>query len=75
MSCAFILSGSKALLLQRSVHISVSDSMYTMTMEDLPLLFVWTVVTIDWPSGVVTPSQEVFDCTQEWSGGCQAEIP
>ena len=36
---------------------------------------VWTAGTIEWPSGVVTTSQDVFDCSSEWSNGCTAAIP
>ncbi|MEM6291700.1 MAG: hypothetical protein AAGA54_10560 [Myxococcota bacterium] len=36
---------------------------------------VWTAGTIEWPSGTVTTSQEVFDCSESWSSGCTAPLP
>lgn len=36
---------------------------------------VWTAGTIDWPSGKVTTSNDVFDCSDSWSNGCTATIP
>ncbi len=36
---------------------------------------VWTAGTIEWPSGVVTTSQEVFDCSGEWASGCTSTLP
>lgn len=36
---------------------------------------VWTAGTIDWPSGAVTTSTAVTDCTADWSGGCRMDIP
>jgi hypothetical protein len=46
-----------------------------LTTENLPPFSVWTVATIEWPGGTVTPSQDVFDCTDSWSGGCTSDIP
>jgi hypothetical protein len=43
--------------------------------ENLAPFFVWTAATIEWPGGVVTPRQDVFDCTDGWSDGCTVEIP
>ncbi len=36
---------------------------------------VWTAGTIEWPSGEVTLHDDVYDCSEDWSGGCYAEIP
>ena len=47
----------------------------TLSMMDLAPQHVWTVATIAWPSGVITPSTSVFDCTAAWSGGCTAALP
>lgn len=46
-----------------------------LTTENLPPFSVWTAATIEWPGGTVTPSQDVFDCTAGWSGGCTTDIP
>ena len=45
------------------------------TKQNLAPFSVWTAATIEWPSGTVTPTQDVFDCTENWSGGCTASIP
>jgi hypothetical protein len=36
-----------------------------------------TVATIDFPSGVITPIGEQYDCRDEWGahGGCGAALP
>lgn len=44
-------------------------------LEGLAPRSVWTAGTIEWPSGEVTPSQDVYDCSHSWSGGCTAHIP
>ena len=36
---------------------------------------VWTAGTIEWPSGEVTVSQDIFDCSESWSSGCTADLP
>ena len=55
--------------------IDVGGTIVTVNMTDLAPQHVWTVATIDWPSGVVTPSQTVFDCGASWSAGCTATLP
>lgn len=45
------------------------------SMENLAPRHVWTVATIDWPAGVVTTSQDVYDCSGSWNSGCTADIP
>jgi len=36
---------------------------------------VWKAATIDWPSGAVTPSQEVIDCSAAWGDhGCMLDL-
>lgn len=44
-------------------------------MQDLAYQEVWTAGTITWPAGTVTTSQDVFDCSGNWSSGCLEEIP
>jgi hypothetical protein len=57
------------------VIINVAGSVYTNAIANLAPQRVWTVGTIEWPSGAVTLSQDVFDCSGNWSSGCQAELP
>ena len=57
------------------VTINVGGQAYASAIQNLAPQRVWTVGTIEWPSGVVTPSQSVFDCSANWSGGCRAELP
>lgn len=45
------------------------------TITDLAPQHVWNVGTIEWPSGKVTLSGDVFDCTDNWVSGCTAELP
>ncbi len=57
------------------VTLNVGGQVVTVAMQDLTSHFVWTVATIDWPGGTITPSQSVFDCTASWTGGCTAQLP
>lgn len=57
------------------VIFNVAGRTYSVTITDLSPRFVWTAGTIEWPSGEVTTSQDVYDCTANWSSGCKAEIP
>lgn len=43
--------------------------------EGLAPRHVWTAGTIEWPSGDVTVGSDIYDCTGDWSNGCQAEVP
>lgn len=43
--------------------------------QDLPPSWVWTAGTIEFPGGSVTPSTERYNCTGNWSGGCNDAIP
>lgn len=55
--------------------INVAGRVYSNQIQNLAPQAVWTVGTITWPSGDVTLSQDVFDCSASWAGGCTAEIP
>lgn len=55
--------------------VNVRGQAVVFSIMDLAPQWVWTVATIDWPSGVVTPVGTVFDCSAMWSGGCNAPIP
>lgn len=57
------------------VTLNVAGQAYTIAIQDLASRHVWTAATIAWPSGVVTPSQAIHDCTANWSGGCRDVIP
>ncbi len=54
---------------------NVAGATHVAEIQDLASRWVWTVGTIEWPSGIVTLSQDRYDCTGNWSGGCRAEIP
>jgi hypothetical protein len=53
----------------------VGQPLVTVSMMNLAPQHVWTVGTITWPSGIVTPSQDVYDCTATWDFGCPAILP
>lgn len=57
------------------VTLNVAGKSYTIAIQDLAPDHVWTAATIDWPSGVVTTSQAIHDCTANWSSGCRDAIP
>jgi hypothetical protein len=58
-----------------NVIINVGGQVHSNAIQNLPPQRVWTVGTIEWPSGVVTLGQGVFDCSANWSEGCRAELP
>lgn len=58
-----------------TVTFNVAGETTVVDIGALPPQHVWTAGTIEWPSGVVTTSQDLFDCSASWSGGCQADIP
>jgi hypothetical protein len=41
----------------------------------LPPMHVRYAAEIAWPSGAVSTVGTVYDCSADWSGGCQATIP
>lgn len=47
----------------------------TVYMENLRSHHVWTVATIELPSGVVTTTDAVYDCSANWSAGCLTPLP
>jgi hypothetical protein len=57
------------------VIFNVAGRTYEATIENLAPGFVWTAGTIEWPSGEVTTSEDIYDCTDTWQSGCKAEIP
>lgn len=57
------------------VVLNVGGQTVTVSVQDLAPREVWTAGTIEWPSGTVAMSTAVFDCVDNWSSGCQAEIP
>jgi hypothetical protein len=42
--------------------INVRGAVYAFTISDFKSHWVWTVATIDWPSGTVTSVNTLFDC-------------
>jgi hypothetical protein len=58
-----------------SVIINVGGRVYSNTIQNLPSQSVWTVGTIEWPSGAVVLERDVFNCSATWASGCTAEIP
>jgi hypothetical protein len=57
------------------VTLNVGGKTYVSSIENFVSHHVWTVGTIEWPSGDVVLDGSVFDCTAEWSGGCNAMLP
>lgn len=47
----------------------------TVYMENLRSHHVWTVATIELPSGIVTTTDAVYDCSANWSAGCLTPLP
>jgi hypothetical protein len=58
-----------------SVIINVGGQVHSNAIQNLPSQSVWTVGTIQWPSGTVTLQRDVFNCSASWASGCNAEIP
>ena len=58
-----------------SVTLDVGGQIVSVSMSDLAPQHVWTAARIAWPSGTITPTQDVFDCTASWAGGCTATLP
>jgi hypothetical protein len=57
------------------VMIQLGGQTYRRVYSGLASRNVWLAATIRWPDGVVTFSDEVFDCNGNWSGGCDAQLP
>lgn len=57
------------------VVFNVGGQTVSVSIQDLAPREVWTAGTIEWPSGTVVTGTEVFDCADNWSSGCQADIP
>jgi hypothetical protein len=55
--------------------INVRGVAYLFTISNFVSESVWTVATIDWPSGVVTAVDTRYDCSASWSSGCVAALP
>lgn len=58
-----------------AVTFNVGSETIVVEIDALAPREVWTAGTIDWPSGTVTTSQEIYDCNEEWSSGCTAPLP
>lgn len=57
------------------VSILVNGDLYEFAKNDLPSMHVWSVATIELPSGTVTPGTDTYDCSANWSGGCLDPLP
>ncbi len=58
-----------------TVTFNVSGQTTVVEIDALAPGEVWTAGTIEWPSGAVVTSQEIYDCSETWSSGCTAELP
>lgn len=58
-----------------TVTFNVAGNTTVVDIDALAPRHVWTAGTIEWPSGEVTLSQDVFDCNDAWASGCTAELP
>lgn len=57
------------------VTFNVNGETTVVSIDALAPQEVWTAGTIEWPSGAVTTSTEIYDCADEWSSGCTAALP
>ena len=57
------------------VVFNVAGTSTVATIENLPSESVWTVGTVEWPSGKVTTSTQKYDCSGNWSAGCRDVLP
>jgi hypothetical protein len=67
--------GSDGLPSSGQAIINMRGAVYVFNITGLASHWVWTVATIDWPSGTVTGTGTRFDCTDNWFEGCQAVLP
>jgi len=57
------------------VIVLTKNTSHIFSIQDLPPFHVWTVATIKWPDTTITPVNSLYDCSENWSGGCKSEIP
>ncbi|HTJ42018.1 MAG TPA: hypothetical protein VL463_07960 [Kofleriaceae bacterium] len=57
------------------VTLNIAGTPHTIAIQDLAPYRVWTAATIDWPGGAVHTTQDVHDCSANWSSGCRDPIP
>lgn len=57
------------------VIINVAGETTTASIENLASRHVWYVGTIAWPSAEVTLDGTIVDCSDNWRGGCQLDLP
>ncbi len=55
--------------------LNVAGKVTVIDITNLPAKSVWKAATISWPGGQVTTSTEKYNCSANWSGGCQAVLP
>jgi hypothetical protein len=68
-------SGSGSASSDGRAIINVDGVATTLDVTNLAPYEVWTVATVAWPSGVVTPVNNRYSCGGNWSNGCDAAIP
>jgi hypothetical protein len=57
------------------VIINMLDKLIVVDINDLAPQHVWIAARIHWPQRTVETSQQIYNCTAEWSGGCRAALP
>ncbi len=57
------------------VILNVKGNVVTVPIRELAYKHVRTAATIAWPSGAITPIDQDYDCSANWSSGCKADIP
>jgi hypothetical protein len=60
---------------QGEVFIQLGNQTLQHKIDGLAPRHVWLVATVDWPSGAVTFSDTVVDCSGSWDDGCTLSLP
>jgi hypothetical protein len=55
------------------LFINAAGQLIIVEKHNLPYMSVWKAATVS--GGTVETSQEVYDCSADWSGGCRAQLP
>lgn len=58
-----------------SAQLNVGGELTVVDIHNLAPRHVRYVATIDWPSGIVTPLADVYDCRDNWNAGCRDPLP
>jgi hypothetical protein len=57
------------------VFLVVDEQLYVSEVFDFGERHLWTAATIDWSRRSVSVSDEVIDCSGDWSNGCRLALP